>query len=171
MNSRRSVRLPLAALLIAMAAIAAPLVASAGTTGKITGTVRERGKTALPGVTVVVEGTRLGAIADDQGRYSILNVPAGTYSVRGRIVGFADYIATNVEVRADFTTELNLELASEAVQQAPVIVESTRPLIQKDATGTAPGWNLGHWLSLPGRLRCRGRGPPRPRVHSHADRT
>jgi outer membrane receptor protein involved in Fe transport len=112
-------------------------VASAGTTGKISGNVRERGKGALPGVTVIVEGTRLGAIADDQGHYTILNVPAGTYRVRGKIVGFADYIATNVEVRADFTTDLNLEMAPEAVQQAPVIVESTRPLIQKDATGTA----------------------------------
>jgi outer membrane receptor protein involved in Fe transport len=124
-------------LVIALAAVAAPLVAFAGTTGKITGSVRERGKTALPGVTVVVEGTRLGAIADDQGRYTILNVPAGVYTLRGRIVGYADYVATNVEVRADFTTEVNLELAPEAVQQAPVIVESTRPLIQKDATGTA----------------------------------
>jgi outer membrane receptor protein involved in Fe transport len=86
---------------------------------------------------VIIEGTRFGAIADDQGRYTILNVPAGTYTLRGKIIGYADYVATNVQVTPDFTTEINLELSPDAIQQAPVIVESTRPLIQKDATGTA----------------------------------
>ena len=80
--------------------------------------------------------------------------PSGTYSVRGRIVGYADYIATNVEVRADFTTDLNLELAPEAVQQAPVIVESTRPLIQKDATGTARFLSKDDIQNLPTRGGC-----------------
>ena len=126
-----------AALGIAFALLAVALPAMAGTTGKITGVVREKGKAALPGVTVIVEGTRFGAIADDQGRYSILNVPAGTYTVRGKIIGYADYVATNVQVNPDFTTEINLEMSPDAIQQAPVIVESTRPLIQKDATGTA----------------------------------
>src|SRR5687767_2152357 len=83
--------------------------ALAATTGKLTGVVRERGSNSpLPGVTVTVDDTRLGAIADDQGRYTILNVPAGVHTVRGRIVGYADYVATNVEVRPDFTTEVNL---------------------------------------------------------------
>jgi len=126
-----------AVLGIAFALLAVALPAFAGTTGKITGVVREKGKTALPGVTVIIEGTRFGAIADDQGRYTILNVPAGTYVLRGKIIGYADYVATNVQVTPDFTTEINLEMSPDAIQQAPVIVESTRPLIQKDATGTA----------------------------------
>jgi outer membrane receptor protein involved in Fe transport len=126
-----------AVLGIAFALLAVALPAFGGTTGKITGVVKEKGKTALPGVTVIIEGTRFGAIADDQGRYSILNVPAGTYTLRGKIIGYADYVATNVQVTPDFTTEINLEMSPDAIQQAPVIVESTRPLIQKDATGTA----------------------------------
>ena len=125
------------ALGIAFALLVVALPALAGTTGKIAGTVQEKGKGALPGVTVIVEGTRFGAIADDQGRYQILNVPAGTYTVRGKVIGYADYVATNVQVTPDFTTEINLTMSPDAIQQAPIIVESTRPLIQKDATGTA----------------------------------
>jgi outer membrane receptor protein involved in Fe transport len=124
------------ALLCALAAVTVASAALAATTGKISGTVREKGKAALPGVTVIVDGTRLGAIADDQGRFSILNVPAGTYTLRGRLIGYADYVLTNLQVRPDFTTEANLEMSPDAIQQEPVIVESTRPLIQKDATGT-----------------------------------
>lgn len=126
----------LRAALVTIALATVSVAAIAGTTGKITGVVREKGKGPLPGVTVTVEGTRLGAIADEQGRFSIQNVPAGTYSLRGRIVGFADYLATGVHVQPDFTTEVNLEMSPEAIAQAPVVVEATRPLIQKDATGT-----------------------------------
>ncbi len=140
-----------AVLGIAFALLVGALPALAGTTGKITGTVRERGKGALPGVTVIVEGTRFGAIADDQGRYTILNVPGGTYVVRGKIIGYADYIANNVQVTPDFTTEINLEMATDAIQQAPVIVESTRPLIQKDATGTARFLSKADIQNLPTR--------------------
>ncbi len=122
------------ALTVLVAAAAGPALAA--TTGKISGTVRERGKGVLPAVTVLVEGTRLGAIADDAGRFTILNVPAGTYTVRGKLIGYADYVLTNVGVRPDFTTDVALEMATDAIQQEPVIVESTRPLIQKDATGT-----------------------------------
>ena len=127
----------LGALGIALVMAGSALPALAGTTGKITGTAREKGKTALPGTTVIVDGTHFGAIADDQGHYTILNVPSGTYTVRGKIVGYADYVVTNVSVTPDFTTEINLEMSPDAIQQEPVIVESTRPLIQKDATGTA----------------------------------
>jgi hypothetical protein len=68
----------LGALSCALVAVTVATAALAATTGKITGVVREKGKSALPGVTVIVDETRLGAIADDQGRFQILNVPAGT---------------------------------------------------------------------------------------------
>ena len=124
------------ALVSVLLVVAAATTALAATTGKITGTVSEKGKGALPGVTVVVDGTRLGAIADDQGRFTIVNVPAGSHTLRARLIGYADYVLTKLEIRPDFTTEANLELSTLAIQQEPVVVESTRPLIQKDATGT-----------------------------------
>ena len=75
------------ALVSVLLVVAAATTALAATTGKITGTVSEKGKGALPGVTVVVDGTRLGAIADDQGRFTIVNVPAGSHTLRARLIG------------------------------------------------------------------------------------
>src|SRR6266487_2352085 len=116
-------------LLLAPAAIA-------GTTGKLTGVVRSEKKEVLPGVNIRVIGQRLGAITDDQGRYTIIGIPAGVLSVQASLIGYTAQTTENVTIAPDFTTELNITLQSEAVQLQEVKVEATRPLLQKDATGT-----------------------------------
>ena len=111
--------------------------AHAATTGTISGVVRDKAtKQVLPGVTVFVEGTKLGGIANDKGAFRIINVPAGKVTLRAKIIGYNDFVLTDVEVRPDFESDVSLDMVSEAIAQAPVVVEATRPLIQKDATGT-----------------------------------
>jgi outer membrane receptor protein involved in Fe transport len=110
--------------------------ALAGTTGKLSGKVVNEKKEPLAGVNVRIEGQRLGAITDDQGDYFIIGVPAGTYTVRMNLVGYHAYAASNVVLSPDFTTNLDATLTSEAVQMGEVHVDATRPLLQKDATGT-----------------------------------
>ena len=56
--------------------------ARAGTTGKLAGVVRDAKKQPLPGANIILVGVPLGAASDPDGRYGILNVPAGTYSVK-----------------------------------------------------------------------------------------
>src|SRR5206468_12152649 len=68
--------------------------------------------------------------------YFIIGVLAGEYVVRANLMGYAPYVANKVTITPDFTTELNIELKSEAVQMQEVRVEAQRPLLQKDATGT-----------------------------------
>src|SRR5262249_34944014 len=82
------------------------------------------------------EGQRLGALSDEQGNFVILGIPGGTYLVHANLMGFAPYTAQNVSITPDFTTTLNVTLKTEAIQQAEVKVDATRPLLQKDATGT-----------------------------------
>ena len=121
--------------MVAAIAVLAPL-ATAGTTGKLTGRVMNEKKEPLTGVNVRFEGLRLGAITDDQGNYSVLGVPGGVYTVRMNLLGYAAYVATNVTITPDFTTSLDATMQSEAVQMQEVRVDATRPLLQKDATGT-----------------------------------
>ena len=127
---------PMLALCMAASIVAVPIV-SAGTTGKLVGKVRNEKKEPLAGVNVRVEGQRVGAISDENGDYAILGVLAGTYVVRANLLGYAAFAAQNVIITPDFTTELNVDMKSEAVQMAEVRVEAERPLLQKDATGTA----------------------------------
>jgi TonB-linked SusC/RagA family outer membrane protein len=63
----------------------------------------------LPGVTIVVEGTRLGASSRDDGTFTIGGVPAGTYTVRARRIGYAS-AATTVNVEAGTTASVSFAL-------------------------------------------------------------
>ncbi len=111
--------------------------ALAGTTGKLSGRVVSDKKEPLGGVNIRIEGQRLGAISDDQGNYFIIGIPGGVYTVRANLLGYAPYVAENVTIAPDFTTELDLSMKTEAVQMREVRVEAERPLLQRDATSTS----------------------------------
>lgn len=111
-------------------------LAIAGTTGKLAGRILNEKKEPMASVNVRIEGQRLGAVTDDQGNFFIIGIPAGTYSVHVNLMGYAPYTADHVEISPDFTTTLNATLRTEAVQMGEVHVDATRPLLQKDATGT-----------------------------------
>src|SRR5439155_26174696 len=73
--------LPIAALALCAFAPYAPALAQ--TTGNIDGTVTAvAGARPLSDVQVTIVGTSLGARTDDQGRYHIGSVPAGTHQLR-----------------------------------------------------------------------------------------
>ncbi len=112
-----------------------PALVSAGITGKIRGTVtdKETGD-ALPGTNVMVEGTTMGAATDLDGRYIILNVPVGTYTVKASFVGYQNVRISNVKVTMDLTTEVNFALPLEAIAAEVVEIMAERPLVSKNAT-------------------------------------
>ncbi len=56
--------------------------------GSLRGTVSDSAGNPLSGATISVEGTELKAIAGNSGTYHISNVPAGSYSVRARLIGY-----------------------------------------------------------------------------------
>src|SRR5436190_17936462 len=98
----------------------------AGTTGRIAGRVVDAKKQPLPGVTVAMIGVQLGAITDEKGQFTILNVPAGTYSVRAQLLGYRAVTTTNVLVSADETTRLDLGLEEAPLQLQEVVVSAKR---------------------------------------------
>ncbi|MGH7495224.1 MAG: TonB-dependent receptor [bacterium] len=109
----------------------------AGTTGKISGRVVDKAnKAGLPGASVQIEGTTLGAATDRNGEYVILNVPPGTYTVKLSFIGYGAVTISNVKVSINQTTTLNLELAESTLQSEEVVVVAERPLVRQDATGT-----------------------------------
>ena len=123
----------LTALGVLLALSLAPAEASTG--GKIAGVVKDATTgDGLPHANLVVVDTKLGATADEKGRFFILNVPAGTYTLKATYIGYADYTVEDVRVSADLTTNIAVELTSSDIQVEEVVIRAERPIIDKTAT-------------------------------------
>ena len=83
------------------------------TTGRVTGTVVDSASgRPLAAVQVMVVGTRFGASTNDAGQYAIAGVPAGTYMIEGRRVGYRVGRAANVVVTSGASATANLAMAT-----------------------------------------------------------
>ncbi len=105
-------------------------------TGKIAGKITDESTgEVIPFANVFVEGTTLGAAADENGIYTIVNVPPGVYNITASVVGYQKVTVENIRVNVDFTTRQNFKLSSGTVDLPPVIVQGERnPLIRQDLT-------------------------------------
>ncbi len=109
----------------------------AGITGKLVGTVRDaQTREPLVGVNVILLGTNLGAATDVNGRFVILNIPPGLYSVRVSIIGYEPVVVENVKIIVDQTTEIQVQLKQTDIVLQEVYVVAQTPLIQKDVTSS-----------------------------------
>ncbi len=113
-----------------------PTFVSAGVTGKIVGTVVEKGTgEPLVGVNISLAVLGMGAATDDDGYFFITNVPPGTYALQISYIGYQTVDYRNVQVTVDHTTEIKVALRETAVQLMDAItVVAERPLIRKDVT-------------------------------------
>ncbi len=146
---KKSLQVPLIGLLAL--ALLLPLVAFAGTTGKIVGTIKDdkSGET-LPGVNVIIEGTSLGAVTDMEGYYMINNVSPGVYNLRTALIGYQARITSNVRVSVDMTTTINVNLGQTLVDVGEeVTVVAERPIVQRDKTSSLAAVGAAEIKSMP----------------------
>jgi len=108
----------------------------AGTKGKVSGTVIDEFGETLVGVQVFIEGTTKGTVTDENGKYSIINLDPGTYTVVFRYIGFATVKVEKVQVIVDKTTTVDATLVEEAIEGQEIIVTAERPIVEKDRTTT-----------------------------------
>lgn len=110
----------------------------AGTTGKIAGVIKNKDTgEQLPGVAVTIEGTTMGAAANEKGEYFILNIPPGVYKLKATLIGYTPVEMEDVQVLLDLTTTINFELSTQAVEMKGVTVTAVRPIFEPDLTSTA----------------------------------
>lgn len=125
-------------LLLVLFTVLSSNILFAGQTGKIAGKIldKETGE-AVIGANVIVEGTFFGAAADIDGYYYINNVPPGKYILKASAVGYTTTRVTEVVVRIDLTTNIDVTLSSESIELGEeVVVIAEKPLITKDLTST-----------------------------------
>ena len=113
--------------------ILVPLSASAQQDGGVAGEVSDDTGGVLPGVTVeaaspaLIEGSRV-VVTDGQGRYNVINLVPGTYTVTFTLPGFSTSIREDVVLRAGFTATINTEMSVGALQET-ITVSGASPLV------------------------------------------
>ena len=75
----------------------------------------------LPSANVVIVGTRLGAATDMNGRYTIRNVPAGSYMLRASYIGYKS-VEVPIELKEGANVTMDLKLEPVGVQGKVVVV-------------------------------------------------
>ena len=106
----------------------------AGTDGTIRGKVADDKSVGLPGATIYLPEVGLGAAADVEGNFLILNIPVGKYDVVVQMVGYQKKTYKEIQVMMDQTVWLNPILPIAAVEGDEVEVLGTRPLVEKGTT-------------------------------------
>ncbi len=127
-----------------------PSTVHAGITGKIAGKItdQETGEP-LPGVNVIIEGTKLGDASNADGHFSINNIPPGEYTVVFSAVGYQKKSFIKVKVSVDFTTRLDVKLSSEVYSTDAVVIEAKAPLIRTDLTSSQTTIDANQIANLP----------------------
>lgn len=91
--------------------------------GKVTGRVYDgENGGELIGVNVFIEGTNIGAATDIDGAYIIQNVEPGEYHLIFSMIGYAKKIVTEVKVKANETTKIDVTLLPETFQTDEVVI-------------------------------------------------
>ena len=101
------------ALLMLGATLALPGIAIAQSA--IAGVVRDTSGAVLPGVTVeaassaLIEKVKSGT-TNEAGQYRIVDLRPGVYSVSFKLPGFSTIVRENIELEANFTAPINVEM-------------------------------------------------------------
>ncbi len=101
--------------------------------GAIAGVARDATGAVVPGVTVeaaspaLIEGVRV-VVTDNQGRYRIIELRPGTYTVTFTIPGFSTTRREGIELTTGFTATVNADMVTGGIEET-VTVTGASPLV------------------------------------------
>ena len=107
--------------LVAVALAAAPVQAQTGT---VTGTIQDASGQPLAGAQVSVEGTTIGGLSSDAGRYLLNNVPVGDHDITAVLLGYTS-MTQSVSVQAGETAVRDFVLQLTALSMDEIVVTAT----------------------------------------------
>ncbi|HJU55948.1 MAG TPA: TonB-dependent receptor, partial [Pyrinomonadaceae bacterium] len=120
-------------------------MAQTQSTGSIEGTVLDPQGGAVPNATVTVSGPNLispqSATTNDEGRYRILNLPPGRYTVTvAAVAGFGEATKSDVEVNLSRTTSADVQVQIAGAAASVTITDTTGAGV--DVTANTSGTNV-----------------------------
>ncbi len=116
----------LAALLTVLATVLAALPAFASGLGLVRGHVTSAvTHEPLAGVRVVVQGTRLGALSDERGAFTIADVPPGACNLELSLLGWRRRVIPELDVTVGRPVAIDVALEEEALSGDSIVVTAS----------------------------------------------
>ena len=122
--------------------------AMAQQTGQVAGRITDNNGAPLSGVQVAIQGTQLGALSNEQGRYLILRVPPGTVTVNAIRLGYGT-ISRTVTVAAGGTANADFQLAVEAIALEGLVAVGYGTQKKVNVTGSVAAAPIAEVAKLP----------------------
>ncbi len=103
--------------------------------GSISGIVIDSSKNPIPDVNVKIKGSYIGTATDIDGKYSLMNVPGGEYTVEVSSIGYKTVEYTDIKVKKDENTALDIVLSTSSFTVGEeILVVGERPLLDIEQT-------------------------------------
>ena len=126
--------------------------AQGASTASIAGTVRDSSGSVLPGVTVTSTQTDTDltrtVVSDEEGRYTVSNLPVGPYRLEFMLQGFRTFVQTGLVLQVNGSPTLNAVLELGNVEES-VTVQGESPLIETRSVGIGMVVDNQRVLELP----------------------
>src|SRR6266700_1103460 len=114
--------------LLYVAALAPPAGAQSVNVN-LSGAAKDESGAIIPGVSITATNTQTGlvktAITNEDGRYSILSIPPGTYDLHADLPGFATTVHRSQEFRVGTTVVLDFTLKVSSVAETVEVTADT----------------------------------------------
>ena len=110
MNSKKPLKFALAMLFVAFAVL--PVFAQ---NGNLQGKISDENGITVPGANIVISELNKGVISDFDGNFTIVNVPAGNYTLSITYLGYSD-IQQEITVEADKTTPISVFITPKTLE-------------------------------------------------------
>src|SRR2546428_5214152 len=127
-------------------------LASAQSTGTISGRITDQGGAVLPGVTVTVTNTATGAVrttvTNAEGLYSVPALSPGRYDVRTELAGFGSAAKTGVQLTAAATLTADFTLAVAQFSET-LTVQGEAPLVEATQSAVSGSLRVAEVQNLP----------------------
>jgi len=138
--------------LLIMGMFALSAMAQSTTTGAIGGTVTNPNKEVIPGATVTVKNLETNkedtAVSDDQGRFRVVNLVPGTYSVNVNASGFAPFSVDKLTVEVGLVSNVDASMTIGPVAEK-VTVTADAPVINTSQQDFSNNMNQTSINNLP----------------------
>src|SRR3989475_7917745 len=127
-------------LMVQVFLVFVPAVTGAQTGAALTGIVTDSSGAVLPGVTVEAKSPALieqlrSAVTDEGGRYRIVDLRPGTYTVTFTLPGFTTVTRDGIDLSGTFIATVNAELRVGSLQETVTVTGET-PVVDTQSTKT-----------------------------------